>query len=244
MSAPPSQLLLDILPAPEPTLDNFVAGANGEALAALRTLAPGHAVYLWGPAGSGRSHLLAAAARRMPGALMLGASTPAAQWQELRTGVPPPLVAIDDVERLDADAQAAVFALYNRWREAQATRQALALVVAGEHAPLHMPLREDLRTRLGWDLVFRLALLSDADKLAALRAHAAARAMDIAPELLDWLLTRHARDMRQLTTLLDALDRFSLATKRPITLPLLKTMLAADAIPGGRSQGAANAQRH
>ncbi|GAA5234288.1 DnaA regulatory inactivator Hda [Verticiella sediminum] len=231
MSNQAPQLLLDILPAPAPTLDNFIAGGNGEALAALRGIGPGRAIYLWGPAGSGRSHLLAAAVRAHPGAVLCGAATPAREFVALAEGGVP-LVAIDDVGRLDERQQAAVFGIYNRWRESAAAEQrGFALVVAGDSAPLRMPLREDLRTRLGWDLVFRLDLLSDADKLAALHAHAAARSLDVTPELLEWLLTRHARDMRQLTALLDALDRYSLATKRPITLPLLKTMLAAQPRP-------------
>lgn len=220
------QLVLDILAAPEPTLDNFVPGPNSQALDCLRHLAPGRAVYLWGPAGSGRSHLLRATVGMTPGAMLIDAGTDMSRLQRLLEGTLPPLVAIDDIQLLDDMRQSSVFALYNRWRESAATSHAASLVVAGDRAPLQMPLREDLRTRLGWDLVFRLELLADADKLAALRAHAASRALDVTPELFDWLLTRYARDMRRLTALLDALDRYSLATKRPITLPLLKTMLA------------------
>ena len=89
-----------------------------------------------------------------------------------------------------------------------------------------MPLREDLRTRLGWDLVFRLDPLSDADKLAALSAQAAERGMHLAPEIINWMLTHHERDIRKLAALIDALDRYSLANGRPITLPLLRAMLA------------------
>lgn len=220
------QLVLDILAAPEPTLDNFVPGPNSQALDCLRHLAPGRAVYLWGPAGSGRSHLLRATVGMTPGAMLIDAGTDMARLQRLLEGTLPALVAIDDIQQLDDMRQSIVFALYNRWRESAATSHAASLVIAGDRAPLQMPLREDLRTRLGWDLVFRLELLADADKLAALRAHAASRALDVTPELFDWLLTRYARDMRRLTALLDALDRYSLATKRPITLPLLKTMLA------------------
>lgn len=220
------QLVLDILPAPEPTLDNFVTGPNTEALDTLRHLTPGRAVYLWGPAGSGRSHLLRATVGQTPGAVLIDARTNMDTLQRLVEGALPPVIAIDDIQELNDARQAGVFALYNRWRESAATSRAATLVVAGDRAPLQMPLREDLRTRLGWDLVFRLELLADADKLAALRAHAASRALEVTPELFDWLLTRYARDMRRLTALLDALDRYSLATKRPITLPLLKTMLA------------------
>ena len=61
------QLGLDILAPRAPTLDNFVAGANAEALSNVRALALGSlaesVVYLWGAPGSGRSHLLRAAHR-------------------------------------------------------------------------------------------------------------------------------------------------------------------------------------
>ena len=94
----PRQLPLDISPAPEPTFDSFIAGANAEALERVRALAAGKAheaiVYLWGEAGSGRSHLLRAAARENPA-----------------------LVVADDVERLDAPDQQALFLAINAARE-------------------------------------------------------------------------------------------------------------------------------
>ena len=127
---------------------------------------------------------------------------------------------------MDEARQAALFALYNRWRESAAAGRAFALAVAGDRAPLSMPLREDLRTRLGWGLVFRLDPLSDADKLAALSAQAAERGLQLAPEVLNWMLTHYERDIRKLSALLDALDRYSLAQRRAITLPLLRAMLA------------------
>jgi DnaA family protein len=223
------QLLLDVVPATAPTLDNYIAGPNALAAAAVAALAPGHALYLWGAAGSGRSHLLRAAAERGTGEY-IGAGTMATRLRELAQLEPsrplPAIIAIDDVHTLDDDCQAALFALYNRWRESAATSNAFALLLAGDRAPLTLPLREDLRTRLGWDLVIRLEPLSDADKLSALTALATARGLPLGPEVISWMLTHHERDIRRLTALLDALDRYSLATRRPITIPLLRTMLA------------------
>jgi DnaA family protein len=223
------QLLLDVVPATPPTLDNYIAGANALAAGAVAALAPGRALYLWGAAGSGRSHLLRAAADRGIGEY-LGADTTATRLRELAQLEPtqplPATIAIDDVHKLDADRQAALFALYNRWRESAATSHAFALLLAGDRAPLALPLREDLRTRLGWDLVIRLEPLSDTDKLSALTAQAAARGLPLGPEVISWMLTHYERDIRRLTALLDALDRYSLATRRPITIPLLRTMLA------------------
>lgn len=230
-STQPQQLLLDVLSTPAHSLDNYVPGPNAEALATLRALKPGRAAYLWGPAGCGRTHLLRALSSR-PGAVYVDATTARRQLPDLAreqvpgAGNPPSLIAVDDLHQMNKTAQAAVFALYNRWRATAATGHACILVVAGDRPPLQMALREDLRTRLGWDLVFRLDTLSDAEKLDALQALAATRGLAVAPDVFGWLLTHHERDMRRLAVLLDALDRYSLAAKRPITLPLLRSMLA------------------
>ncbi len=65
------QLILELSPPAPPTFENFVAGANGAAVAAVRAAVRGEgerAIYLWGDAGCGRSHLVAAAARTPGGA--------------------------------------------------------------------------------------------------------------------------------------------------------------------------------
>jgi DnaA family protein len=49
--------------------------------------------------------------------------------------------------------------------------------------------------------------------------------MAMEEELIGYLLTHFKRDMGTQTAVLDALDRFSLERKRPITLPLLKQAL-------------------
>ena len=57
------QIPLPIGPLPEPRFDNFVPGANAAALQHLQALVcPSAPIYLWGPAGSGKSHLLRALA--------------------------------------------------------------------------------------------------------------------------------------------------------------------------------------
>ncbi len=55
------QLLLDLLPASPPTLDNFVPGGNAETLTGWLAGERSETSFcLWGEAGSGRSHLLLA----------------------------------------------------------------------------------------------------------------------------------------------------------------------------------------
>ncbi|MFA5490527.1 MAG: DnaA regulatory inactivator Hda [Candidimonas sp.] len=224
------QLILDLAPPTPPTLDNFISGANHAALDALRSIEPGRAIYLWGSAGAGRTHLLKAVGQsgETGKTRYFGKQDSPRAMRELATAnsMPYALIAIDDVQHLDDDGQAALFTLYNRWRELAADPQGFALVLTGDRSPLAMPVREDLRTRLGWDLVYRLELLSDEDRAQALRTRAQERGLQLSPEIIHWILTHYDRDMGRLCALVDALDRYSLARHRAMTLPLLKDLLA------------------
>ena len=221
------QLILDLPAIPNPSLSSFVEGRNAAALDALRQLQPGRALYLWGPNGCGRSHLLRALCAEAPG-LYLDANTDVARYAPPSPddAAPLRLIAIDDIHCLNEARQAALFSLYNRWREAAGGAHAFALLLAGDQSPMGMPIREDLRTRLGWDLVFRLEQLSDEDRATAMAGQAQQRGLRLGPEVVSWILTHYSRDMSQLTALIDALDRYSLARHRAITLPLLRELLA------------------
>ena len=214
------QLVLDIAAPPAPTLDNFVPGRNGELLAALRGLlsrADGRFIYLWGADGSGRSHLLhaALAAARAGGkpAQPFAAATAFDLPQDA-------LVVADDVHLLDADAQVALFDLYNRLRAGNG-----ALLASGDAAPAQLAVRQDLKTRLAAGLVYQVHALDDEEKAAALARHAQGRGFKLTKEVTDYLLHHARRDLPSLLALLDALDRHSLATRRAITVPLLRELL-------------------
>ena len=82
----------------------------------------------------------------------------------------------------------------------------------------------DLRTRLGWGLVFQMQPLNDAEKRAALTQHALGLGFELEPQVADYLLNHYPRDLGNLLRVLEALDRLSLETKRAITLPLLRQL--------------------
>ena len=92
-----------------------------------------------------------------------------------------------------------------------------------------MRVRRSSRTRMGWGLIYRLHGLTDDEKVAALTTAAAARGLTLSPGVLPYLLSHYRRDMRSLSEMLDALDQYSLETQRPITLPLLREWLQAEA---------------
>lgn len=224
------QIPLPIGPQPEPTFDNFVPGANAPALQHLRELVlPAAPVYLWGPAGSGKSHLLRGLAARSQ------AQGQRVGWFDAADSLPWVLapdwsaVVIDRCDALDAQAQQAAFALF-----IEAAAHGVQVAAAGRLPPVDLPLRDDLRTRLGWGHVFALQQLPDAETRAALRREGDRRGILLSDELMDHLLTHFPRDLGHLMRLFDRLDSFALARSRRLTVPLLRQMLAEeDAGPVG-----------
>lgn len=217
------QLILD-LPAEKPqTLASFVIGANAELYQLLQRLEQRNPaglderfVYLWGDAGAGKTHLLRALAASDNTLYIAGdPSVDAFVYQPSTT-----LYLIDDVHKLTPEAQIAAFALFNQVRELGG-----CLLAAGNVAPATLAVREDLRTRFGWGLIYQVQGLSDEEKIDALTHAATARGLTLSPGVLPYLLNHFARDMRSLSAMLDALDEYSLETKRPITLPLLRELL-------------------
>jgi DnaA family protein len=213
-----NQLLLDITPDWWPTFDNFVVGENQELLFALHQALSDasceRCLYVWGQAGSGKSHLLQACVSEAQN------SRHSAIYAQ---GVVPDrydVVAVDDVEKLDDAAQIELFNLYNEMRESGGI-----LLVSGTQSPANLQLRPDLRTRLGWGLVYQVQGLSDTEKAQALEQHAQARGFTLAPEITHYLLRHGRRDLPSLLAVLDALDEHSLRLHRAPSVPLLKEVL-------------------
>jgi DnaA family protein len=195
------QLLLDIKPTSSPNLDNFRVGKNAEALVSLKAAIQGNDpkfIYFWGDSGSGKSHLLLACKA-------IG------------------IRVTDDVHLLDDAAQIDLFNTYNQLKEAGGT-----LITAGLHAPKQMGLRDDLATRLAWGLVYQLHPLTDQEKAEALQNYARERGMKLPSEVVDYCLRYLRRDLPSLMAVLDALDEWSLVTKKSVSVPMLKKLLQLD----------------
>ena len=209
------------------TFDNYLTGANAAAVAHLQTLAAGAApTYLWGPPGSGKSHLLHATLQRWIAqggrAASFGAGD-AAPWPADGAAT---LIALDDCDAYDDAQQQSAFALF-----IDAAARGAVVVAAGSVPPVDLPLRDDLRSRLGWGPVYALQPLGEAESRAALRREADRRGVLLSDEVIDYLLTRFARDLTHLMEQIERLDTFALAEKRAITVPLLRRMLTEEGAP-------------
>jgi len=210
------QLLLNLITPSAPTLARFVTGRNVELMTVLQNLRTGQPherfLYLWGDHSSGKSHLLQALAREWGTLISASGSTrmdPSLAESQF--------LAIDDVDLLGEAGAIDLFNIYNSMLEAGGI-----LLVSGPCPPGQLTLRQDLVTRLAWGLVLQVHSLTDEEKIAALQSHAKARCFDLSREVGQYLLTHWRRDMASLFAALDVLDRYSLETKRPITLPLLR----------------------
>ncbi|MDQ2820859.1 MAG: DnaA regulatory inactivator Hda [Pseudomonadota bacterium] len=226
------QLVLDLGAEPARSLDTFEVGANAELAHLMHRFAERnsreHFAYLWGDTGAGKTHLLQGLAATKGARYIAAASAVDADF------VYAPdisLYLLDDCPKLSSEAQIGAFALFNQIREHGAY-----MVSTGPVPPVVLPVREDLRTRMGWGLIYQIHGLSDDEKIAALTHAAEARGLTLSASVLPYLLSHFKRDMRSLSTMLDALDQYSLETQRPVTLPLLRDLLLQG------SQGSQNMQ--
>ena len=225
------QIALDIGLASGPTFTSYLAGPNEAVLKHLQLWAGNPTrspvpTYLWGAAGSGKTHLLTSvreALREQGAGIRVG-------WMDASVARPVEFdeswaaVVLDDVHLYTAEQQHAAF---NWFINAMGSRDGhpLWVLAAGEVPPADLKLREDLRTRLGWGHVFQLHALSEPECRAVLRQQADARGVFLGDEVMDFMLTRFSRDLGSLVQLLDLIDGYSLQTQRAVTIPLIKLML-------------------
>jgi len=254
-NALPRQFALDLGRTHQASLNNFLPGGDRALISTLQKItgqwaAPSATpaivdanplnhrwIYWWGAPGSGRSHLLRAlmyAAQNASIAYYYVSNDDPSAWVKLEAALPqhlkaaiPTAIAVDDVDLLDERLSSALFRVLNAVRDSQQ----LYVFMAGSDAPANLKLREDLRTRLAWGLVFQTHLLSDHEKIQALEQAASDCGLVLSPDVLPWLLSRFYRDMPNLMALLDALDAYSLETKRAVTLPLVRELLQLSSSP-------------
>jgi len=223
------QLALDIGLATAPSLGSFFAGPNEAVLSHLKLWTSGQTrapvpTYLWGEAGSGKTHLLQAVHQALTD------HGQAVGWLDAHMMNPPEFqddwvaVLMDDVQLYNAEQQHTAF---NWFVNALTPRTGTPrwVLAAGSLPPADLKLRDDLRTRLGWGHIYGLQVLGEAERRAVLRQEADARGLFLSDEVMSYMLNRFSRDLGSLMQLLDHLDHYALQTQRALTIPLVRAML-------------------
>lgn len=231
------QLPLALRYPPDQRFETYLGAPEG-ALAQLQALARRGGrewLYLAGPLGVGKTHLLLAtcaaaeaAGRRVAYLPLQAAAGRLGDALQALEGYD--LVALDGVEAIAGlrEDEVALFDAHNRARAADAC---LLYAALGNPAELGLSL-PDLRSRLSQCARIVLEPLDDDGRRAVLAQRAQRRGLVLEEAALDWLLRRAGRDLAGLTALLDRLDRASLAAQRRVTVPFLRQALGAELDPG------------
>ncbi|MGM0703434.1 MAG: DnaA regulatory inactivator Hda [Pseudomonadota bacterium] len=231
MSRAPAQLPLGVGLRDDATFASFHAGPNASLVDRLVRQLDDEGepfLYLWGAAGTGRSHLLQAACHAASDRDRRALYLP---LREL--GHFPPLM-LEEIERLDLVAiddletvvgrrrwEEGLFHAFNRLRDA-----GRRLVIAADASPRQLPVElPDLASRLTWGMTFHVKSLDDEERLAALQLRARVRGMHLSGEVARYILHRGPRELGDLCEALAILDRASLSAQRKLTIPFVKQAL-------------------
>ena len=192
------QLLLNIHPPSIKSIENFVIGDNFEAISVIKKFTTDKNLqffYLWGVQGSGKSHLSSVVNKNN-------------------------ILVIEDIESMNDIEQIEVFSIFNNCKE-----NGKKLFITGSNSPNNMGLRSDLASRLSWGIVYQIKALTDNEKKLALLSHSKQKGMSSNVKVIEYCMKNLKRDLHYLIATLDALDSWSLKTKKPMTIPLLKKLL-------------------
>ncbi len=196
----------------------------GDAAALLASLSG--LVFVYGPAATGKSHLLQGLCHKaqaeevsvlyLPSLRVLGAAVLDGldQFQ---------LVCLDDIDDVieDPDWQEALFHLINAMRD-----RGLTLVVSSSVAIAALELSlADLESRLRGAYRVKTDTPDDDQKLEIIRRKADRLGFFMGDEVCRFILARAQRDMHHLAMLVDQLDRETLRSQKKVTIPFVKAAL-------------------
>ncbi len=226
-----NQLALAVTLPQDVTLESFIPGQNRQLLTDLLAWLPDkgrHPFYVFGPLGSGKTHLLLGACALGEKKGLRCAYIPLEEMRQhsssLLDGLSSlDLIALDDIHSIAGDSQweEALFVLFN-----EALEHGARLLFAANTGPAALPLQlPDLKSRLAWGSVYRAFPLDESGLLDLLHQQAHKRGWNMQRGVADYLLARCSRNTHDLMALLDDLDHASLARQRRLTVPFIRSQL-------------------
>jgi len=213
------------------TFDLYLIGPNQQVVDKLKqviTDRTGEYLYLWGGAGTGKSHLLQAACGFTSILKMKPGYVPLANSERI---VPEMLegletldcICIDDLDSVAGipEWETGMFNLFNSLAENKKS-----LIVSSAKSPFGNDIKlPDLKSRLASGVTYHLKSLEQDDKLVALKQRAHYRGFEVSDDVLEYLSRRVSRDMHSLFDWLDRMDEATLASKKKLSVSFVKGLL-------------------
>lgn len=228
-----SQLAFPLAGDDKASFENFWVGENLEIVNALRSLVSKgdpKVVYLYGPEGCGKSHLMYAVMRLARQAEVttsyLSLQDTFVTSEMLEVVAFSGVVCIDNVNCWagENDKERSLFTLFEQVKHAGGQ-----LIVSAKQAPETSDISiKDLVSRLSSGLIYPLQELDDEHRFEALKMRSNHRGLIIGDDVLKFLVSRTVRDNTALFALLDKIDKASLVEKRKITIPFLQNLLSRE----------------
>lgn len=232
-----AQLALSVQLPDDEIFDNYLSESNKTVVSQLALFldkteqikaSQPRCFYLFGLTGVGKSHLLHASSAYISQLNKTSVCLSCAELLKLSVEVLDGLeqinvICLDDIQLLAGNKiwEQAVFDLYNRVLEHNN-----CLVISGDQSVGQLGLTlPDLVSRLSWGLTEQLKPLNDDEKTTALQFRALKRGLMLSDDAANFLLNRLSRDMANLISSLDTLDKASIREQRKITIPFIKNVL-------------------
>ena len=225
------QLILDFRLRDEATFENFSSGNNQQLISILMNITLGHGeplIFLYGAHGYGRTHLLQACCHHAGRSNMTVAYLPLSRYMEFSPDILDGLeslnlVCIDDVQCIvgKENWEKTLFHFYNRAQDSKTS-----LVISGDTLPTQMSFTlPDLKSRLASGITFQIQPLTDEGKIHVLQSRLKKRGLELTTDVGSYLITHLPRDMNELISAVDQLDKASLKVHRKLTIPFIKEVL-------------------
>jgi chromosomal replication initiator protein len=240
-------MVFDFPVHPRYSFDNFVVcRGNENAYRFALMLAEEEArnlLYVYGPAGSGKTHLLAALGKRLMARADLSTASGAIPYisfkeiDQLYHGEYPaeqtsrlaerfqnaPALLIDDLHLIpdNVNIRVELWQIFNDFLNA-----GRKIAVTGLYHPRELPTLDDhLTSRLLWGLVARMDVSDDDSRRLIMKKLAGDRQVWLSADVIDYLLLHASRDIPSLAEVLESLNRRALSTGRKISLRLAREVL-------------------